>query len=313
MNFSPLQNFKKEDFFLNPIPHIVIKNALPEELYTELRNTYPANKFNFSNQSLARNDFETLSPNNVILNVPHEEIQKNKEVSELWKNFMLFFKSKEFCFQVFDIFAKSIVDAYPNFFENKDELHSLSVGQPDSKSGGNSADLFPYAMVMYNTPVKKKSRPRRSDGRALQIHPDAPNKLITGLIYFRDEDDTSVGGDLVIYKWRISLPFFMKKIVIAKRDNFLNSIIRKLHPLFIEEAVKVKYSSNTFVMFVGSIDSLHSVSPRGVTKNIRKTIHVGIPYKKQHWDPYSIIDKVFNFKNYKFLQFLWSKKKPNVK
>ena len=293
MNYSPLQNFKKSNFSLDPIPHIVIRNALPEKLYNELRDTYPTNKFNFSNQGIAKKDFENLSPNNVILNVSHEEIQKNKEVSELWKNFTMFLMSKEFYSQIFDIFAKNIVDTYPDSFKNEDELCNLSVGQ-SSKSGSNSTDLIASPCVMYNTPVKKKARLRRSDGRILQIHADSPSKFMTSLMYFRDKDDASVGGDLVIYKWRINLPFFMKKIVIAKKDNFLNKFIRKLHSLFIGEAKKIKYSSNTFVMFVGSVDALHSVTPREATKYTRKTVHTGITYKKQLWNPISIIEKALH-------------------
>tara|TARA_B100000315_G_scaffold214590_1_gene213274 strand:- start:811 stop:1068 length:258 start_codon:yes stop_codon:yes gene_type:complete len=69
--------------------------------------------------------------------------------------------SKKFCNQVFDIFGESIVKAHSNFFKDKDELYKLSVAEPDSKSDSNrqyhGADLSPHAVVMYNTPVKKKS------------------------------------------------------------------------------------------------------------------------------------------------------------
>ena len=51
MNLSVLQNFKETNFFLDPFPHIVIENALPEKLYNELSDTYPTNKFNFTNQN----------------------------------------------------------------------------------------------------------------------------------------------------------------------------------------------------------------------------------------------------------------------
>ena len=45
MNLSLLQNFKEDNFSLDPFPHIVIENALPEKLYKELADTYPINKF----------------------------------------------------------------------------------------------------------------------------------------------------------------------------------------------------------------------------------------------------------------------------
>ena len=55
-------------------------------------------------------------------------------------------------------------------------------------------------------------------------------------------------------------------------------------------------------MFVDSIDGLHSVTPREVTKNFRKFCFTSVKYKnlKRFYDPYSIIDKALNFENYKF-------------
>ena len=96
MNLSLLQNFKENNFSLDPFPHIVIENALPEKLYKELADTYPINKFNHNNQ------------NNGKLTMLSEQIQKDTEIYELWKKFVSFHKSKEFYHQVFDIFSKNI-------------------------------------------------------------------------------------------------------------------------------------------------------------------------------------------------------------
>ena len=108
MNLSLLQNFKANNFFLDPFPHIVIENALPEKLYNELSETYPTNKFNYTNQ------------NNAILSINFEEIQKDNEISDLWKNFALFHQggheSENFCPQVFDIFAKKYCGYFSKFF-----------------------------------------------------------------------------------------------------------------------------------------------------------------------------------------------------
>ncbi len=40
-NYSLLQNFKQADFFNEPFPHLIIKNALPENLYKNLENNFP--------------------------------------------------------------------------------------------------------------------------------------------------------------------------------------------------------------------------------------------------------------------------------
>ena len=242
MNLSVLQNFKEGNFFLDPFPHIVIENALPEKLYNELSDTFPTNKFNYTNQ------------NNIFLSITSEEIQKDNEISDLWKNFIWFHKSKEFCHQVFDIFAKNIVDTYPNFFKNKEELYNLKVGLET----GDDGDIFPYAEFQCNTPVTKKSA-------RIGIHTDTPNKFTTGIFYMKDDYDNA-GGDLILHNWRIDLPFFLKKIILIKRkDIFLNKIIKKFQFLFIGNIKKLKYSSNILVMYFDSINVLHSVTEREVT------------------------------------------------
>ena len=290
MNLSLLQNFKANNFFLDPFPHIVIENALPEKLYNELSETYPTNKFNYTNQ------------NNAILSINFEEIQKDNEISDLWKNFALFHQggheSENFCPQVFDIFAKNIVDTFPNFFKNKEELYNLKVAPLEK----DNADIFLFSYLSCNSPVTKKSPPIKSNGSVLDIHPDSPNKFISALFYMKDKNDTA-GGDLILHNWRINLPFFLKKIILAKRKNFLNNIIKKFQFLFIGDRKKIQYSSNTLVMWLGSIDAIHSVTAREVTKNFRKSFTLGITYKRNFWDPFSIIDKVLHFKNYKFFKF----------
>jgi len=281
MNLSLLQNFKENNFFLDPFPHIVIENALPEKLYNELSETYPTNQFSYTNQ------------NNIFLTITSKEIKKNDEISDLWKNFMWFHKSKEFCHQVFDIFAKNIVDTYPNFFKNKEELYNLKVGLHEK----DNADIFLLSGIWCNIPVKKKSP-------IVGIHADSPHKFTTALFYMKDKNDTA-GGDLILHYWRVNLPFFLKKIILAKRKNFLNNIIKKFQFLFISDRKKIQYSSNTLVMYIDSIDALHSVTAREVTRDLRKFCHFIIKYTnlKKLYDPYSIIDKALHFKNYKFFKF----------
>ena len=278
MNLSLLQNFKANNFFLDPFPHIIIENALPEKLYKELADTYPINKFNHDHGY----------QNSVDLGLTSEQVKKDIEINELWKKFVSFHKSKEFCHQVFDIFSKNILDSNPDFFKSKSELYSLKIGSKDT----DSADIFPEFTIYCNTEVTKRSA-------RLGIHTDTPNKFTTGLLYMKDNYDNA-GGDLLLHNWRVNLPFFLKKIILAKRKNFLNNIIKKLQFLFIGNKKKLKYSSNTFVMYLDSINGLHSVSPREVTKNIRKYCFFRVTYKRRLYDSYSIIDKAFNLKNFKF-------------
>ena len=60
-----------------------------------------------------------------------------------------FIDLKSFAIKCFDIFAKNIVDTYPNFFKNKEELYNLKVTEKavgkeriDTSDGG---DIYPDA------------------------------------------------------------------------------------------------------------------------------------------------------------------------
>ena len=45
MNCSLFQNFKKNHFIEKPFPHLVIENALPNEVCERLTENYPKKKF----------------------------------------------------------------------------------------------------------------------------------------------------------------------------------------------------------------------------------------------------------------------------
>ena len=277
MNLSLLQNFTEKNFFLEPFPHLIIKNALPEKLYNELSNTFPINKFKNNDSNVNVN--VNIKDSNVKLFLTPEKVQKDNEINDLWKNFISFNKSKTFCHQIFDIFSKNIVNTYPNIYKNKDELYNLKLATIDDTSASN-ADLFPYIEISCNAPVTKTNS-------VVSLHADNPNKLITALFYMREKDDFA-GGDLNLHYWKINLPFFLKKIILSKKNTFLNNIIRKYQFLFIGVRKKIKYSSNVLVMYLDSINALHSVAPRSITNNYRKFCFYSLrlKYKKYLYKPY---------------------------
>ena len=125
---------------------------------------------------------------------------------------------------------------------------------------------------MYYTEVKKDGLPKKDNEEKLKVHSDGPNKFLTSLMYFKNKSDKSenMGGDLAIHYWRFPLPFFLKKIILAKNNNFINSIIRYFQFIFIGVSKKITYEPNKFVMFLGSIDSLHSVTSRKKGSPIRR-------------------------------------------
>ena len=275
MNLSLLQNFTEKNFFLKPFPHLIIKNALPKKLYNDLNSSFPIDKFKSLDLKLD-GTAALISESNKKLCLTPEKIKEDNEIDHLWKNFISFNKSETFTHQILDIFSKNIVETYLDTYKSEKELYKLKV----EKDGNKDADLFPYIEISINTPVLKKSS-------VIDIHADNPNKLVTALFYMREKDDFS-GGDLILHGWRIKLPNFLKKIILSKKKSFFNNIIRKYNFLFIKDSKRIKYFSNTLVMYFDSIDSLHSVTQRDITEKYRKFcfFSLRIKYKKYLYKPY---------------------------
>ena len=278
-DYSPLINFTKNNFFEYPFPHIVIENAISKKKYEELSLSFP-------------NPHENLNAyDNTIFTAPDNYIFENQSVNQIWKEFLKYLSSKDYYNEILDVLGDKLISKYPEEFKNIKNLKQLSVNTTREKKNIN--EIIAYGRIMYYSVVQNQGIPKKLDGSELQIHCDGANKLFTTLIYFKDKNDNSSGGDLALYKWRFKIPLFLKKLILARSLNPINSIIRKFQFLFIQKYKVVKYNANTLVLFLGSEDSLHSVEERVRNSPIRKSVHAGIHYSKRLWDGQSIIDKIF--------------------
>ena len=115
MELSPLQNFKKQNFYLKPYPHIIIENALPSELYDDLCAKFP---------KLSENK---LLIENTIFTLLSEDIIKDDEIDDLWKNFIKEYSSQNFYNKALEIFGKNILGVYKNYFKTIDDLKNLTI------------------------------------------------------------------------------------------------------------------------------------------------------------------------------------------
>ena len=124
-----------------------------------------------------------------------------------------------------------------------------------------SCEVLLDAQICINTPVRTAASSVRGP------HVDKPNKLFAGLWYLRPPEDTdTVGGELLIYRWR------------AGRARFDGA---ELEPRDVEVVAQVPYAGNTFVLFLNSLDALHGVTPRQPTPRTRWFLNlvgeVGVP------------------------------------
>lgn len=245
-NLSLLQRASRIDVVESPFPYLVIENALPKQTCEALIRTYPSLKSQGIDESL----------DNVRWSTHAEDIGTVAELSPIWKKFVEFHTSQEFFDQVIEIFAVPLSRMYGSFFTSKDSVFQKPVVVRDNRRlapGRFSLD----AQISGNTPAKSPGAPRG-------IHIDAPNALYGGLYYLRDEADDSEGGDLQIWKWRDGYSH-------GKKSGEYREGVDEKH---VELIQTIKYKANTLVLFINSLDSLHSVTVRKPTVHTRKFLNL---------------------------------------
>jgi len=86
VNLSILQRATKADVKSEPFPHLILSNALPDDLYAELANRFP------SPEVLGIEKAE----NNSHWNYNGRKIRKNKALSKIWRDFIIYHSSQAF-------------------------------------------------------------------------------------------------------------------------------------------------------------------------------------------------------------------------
>lgn len=245
-NLSLLQRASKTDVVESPFPYLVIENALPIDLCEALIRSYPSLESQGIDESL----------DNVRWSTHAENLDTIIDLAPVWKDFVGYHVSQEFFDQVMSIFAEPLSRLYGTMLNSSDSIfrnpvvirnnHRLAVGK-------FSLD----AQISGNTPAKTPGAPRG-------IHVDAPNALYGGLYYLRDDMDDSVGGDLQIWKWKDGYSY-------GKKSGEYREGVNQKH---VELIQTIKYKANTLVLFINSLDSLHSVTLRTPTTHTRKFLNL---------------------------------------
>ena len=254
-NISLFQNYHKQSLQIinEPFPHIVIKNALPDHVYTRLYDEFPRIEY-FNEGGM---EFSNNYP--IFRNC--NEIKNDYRVSELWKAFISYQSSPEFFEEFINIFGDH-VQKYYNF--SSDELsYDLCERRGEEDKNNNKQTTWTMdSQVRINTPVIEKSS-------IIAAHCDNPFKLYVGLFYMPINGDNA-GGDLNLYKIK---------------DEFKNQSNLDNRRFFPEEKIEiqktVKYEPNTFILFLNTDKSIHGVEPRNPTFNIRRLCTFSASYKNK--------------------------------
>ena len=116
--------------------------------------------------------------------------------------------------------------------------------------------------------------PTEGETSVIEPHLDNPKEFYAALLYMRDKNDDSVGGNITTHSFKGEPSFYGKSRVRKEKVNLIEEI---------------EYKENRLVMFLNTPKSIHGVSKRGKTNHYRKYIN--------------IIGE-FNFELFNFRQFL---------
>jgi hypothetical protein len=248
-----LSNVTADDVIEAPFPHVIVKDALDEELYQALSRQFPSS-------AMFGQDGKPLASNKSYRIAAHQSLA-DERVSSLWKEFIGCHVSQDFYNKVLSVFDKSVARLYPDLpaVLGADPKHMVAR----ARSAGDVDIAGLDAQFVYTSPVVKPST-------SCQPHTDRERCLYGGMLYMRLAEDDSQGGDLEFYRFKPGQERYR-----LRRHMGIEGL----------ECVKtVPYDTNLFVIFLHSAKALHGVSPRTVTPHPRRYVNLICEYPKKIYD-----------------------------
>jgi len=256
--YSVLQNKKNIQYRSDPFPYFIIDNALPQELYEELSNSFP--------------NYEKIIKNNRGINAYQENTAYrydaskslfDDEINDTWKNFISYHTNSDFTSELYDIFLESIKKIYK---VDKDKLpNKNNTGLRHKDKSFFSTDC----QFVINTPTSGETS-------VIEPHLDNPKEFYAALFYMRDPKDNSTGGSLTTHKF-IGEPSFYGK-----------SRVREEKVTLIEE---IEYRENRLAVFLNSPLSIHGVTKRSKTDFYRRYVNIIGEFNNELFDFRPFLEK----------------------
>jgi len=235
--YNVLQNKSKMQYRFDTFPYIIIDDALPTDLYNQLKTDFPSYKKIIGNNEYKENFAYRYNASNSL---------KDSDISKEWKEFVKFHTSYDFLEEFYGVFGEAIKKIYK---VEKDKLFNQNnIGIRFEKKSHFNLDC----QFVINTPTS-------GDTAVIKPHLDNPVEFYAALLYMKDDDDDSKGGNLTTYSFKDKPSFYGKSRVREEKVNLVEEI---------------EYKKNRLVMFLNSPYSLHGVSKRSKTGYYRKYINI---------------------------------------
>jgi len=252
---SILSNASTLDVKTEPYPHLIIKNALDSEVYTQLEKEYPDSAVVLNGRDKKDTWYD----------YPACLAMENAVITPLWKEFLGYHTSADFYADLVDLFGDIITDLYPSLedrYEKTLPTFTTSVRQPGA--AGNTLNHQTDVSLECQFYINYTEQPRVVRGP----HVDRPTELYAALLYFRREDDDSQGSNLEVCQ------VYDESSVYSSDSRIkVDHLPMEIEQDKVEIVDAAKYEANTLVLFINSKKSIHAVSPRTGTPVPRRHIN----------------------------------------
>lgn len=243
MNLNILQKAKKIDLLMDPYPHLIIENALPQEIYDQLDQSWPETFLSSGNESITNEKDHTkryLSAKAI----------KEDNISELWKEFFKYHTSNEFYQYALNLLSDAIKMYYPDKADTI--LNSVAVPRTQVNQKESATPFVTDCQFVMNYPLKKTETSRTA-------HLDNPQEIYAALFYMRRKDDSSTGRDFQIFSSRTKTPTLGKKRIVTDDITINKTVV---------------YKPNTVLLFLNCRHGIHGVSTSPDATTVRRHINV---------------------------------------
>lgn len=221
-----------------PFSYVVVSNPLADETYEQLADEFPP-----LGVELVANQRANLSMSSLW--------NRSESLTPLWRSFVHHHTSIPFLAQSLRLLREVESGAgetrsWSGLLPTNDRWGTIHV----NREGGHRTEVFDGYLgcqIAYHSGAAGSVVP-------IEPHVDRHNKLFSCLYYLRHVDDSSVGGDLVLWRWRA-------EISIRQRRELLRGSSR-IPASLVEPVVSIPYRANQAVIFPNSINAIHGVSER---------------------------------------------------
>tara|TARA_Y100001958_G_C21215785_1_gene541188 strand:+ start:19 stop:786 length:768 start_codon:yes stop_codon:yes gene_type:complete len=235
MNLNVLQ--KGGVVVADPYPHIIIEDALPDNVYAELERTFPENAV------LSTEPFD----GGICYRYKADKLLQEAFKPEIWRDFCDYHTSAEYVNQCFRLFEPWLTPQLQREF-----LHEEVAARGWTNDAHN---IHTDCQLVMHKPI--------TDRTSRTPHLDNPIEIYAGLLYMPHPDDGGTGGEFQIHHSKGTITEVNKTLGRQVNDNNNGGI-----------AYTVPYKPNTFAMFLNTQKAIHSVSVRERPTQYRRSVNI---------------------------------------